>query len=187
MNAQVAACRTGEARFQAILDRFGYDTPRGSAGDLPAVRGARARDGVGDPGRHLQRRGLSRRRRARPRPDPGQAQDRRRGRPDDRPRGSSSRWGRQLRLRPDRVGVPRRLQAAHQPRAAGRRRRVQDAGGQGADPARSSTPRAGRLPVVLQLARPADRSRRDGALSGAAGQGRGRALRRLDGCVPRGP
>ncbi|HZR93217.1 MAG TPA: hydantoinase B/oxoprolinase family protein [Gaiellaceae bacterium] len=26
MNAQVAACRTGEARFQAILDRYGYDT-----------------------------------------------------------------------------------------------------------------------------------------------------------------
>jgi N-methylhydantoinase B len=26
MNAQVAACRTGEARFQAILDRFGYET-----------------------------------------------------------------------------------------------------------------------------------------------------------------
>jgi N-methylhydantoinase B len=26
MNAQVAACRTGEARFQAILDRFGFDT-----------------------------------------------------------------------------------------------------------------------------------------------------------------
>jgi N-methylhydantoinase B len=26
MNAQVAACRTGEARFQATLDRFGYDT-----------------------------------------------------------------------------------------------------------------------------------------------------------------
>jgi N-methylhydantoinase B len=26
MNAQVAACRTGEARFQAILDRFGDDT-----------------------------------------------------------------------------------------------------------------------------------------------------------------
>jgi N-methylhydantoinase B len=26
MNAQVAACRTGEARFHAILDRFGYDT-----------------------------------------------------------------------------------------------------------------------------------------------------------------
>jgi N-methylhydantoinase B len=26
MNAQVAACRTGEARFQAILDRFGYAT-----------------------------------------------------------------------------------------------------------------------------------------------------------------
>jgi N-methylhydantoinase B len=26
MNAQVAACRTGEARFQTILDRFGYDT-----------------------------------------------------------------------------------------------------------------------------------------------------------------
>jgi N-methylhydantoinase B len=26
MNAQIAACRTGEARFQAILDRFGYDT-----------------------------------------------------------------------------------------------------------------------------------------------------------------
>jgi N-methylhydantoinase B len=26
MNAQVAACRTGEARFQAILDRFGYGT-----------------------------------------------------------------------------------------------------------------------------------------------------------------
>jgi N-methylhydantoinase B len=25
LNAQVAACRTGEARFQAILDRFGYD------------------------------------------------------------------------------------------------------------------------------------------------------------------
>jgi N-methylhydantoinase B len=25
MNAQVASCRTGEARFQAILDRFGYD------------------------------------------------------------------------------------------------------------------------------------------------------------------
>jgi len=25
MNAQVAACRTGEARFQAILDRFGYE------------------------------------------------------------------------------------------------------------------------------------------------------------------
>jgi len=26
MNAQVAACRTGEARFRTILDRFGYDT-----------------------------------------------------------------------------------------------------------------------------------------------------------------
>jgi N-methylhydantoinase B len=26
MNAQVAACRTGEARFQAILDRYGYET-----------------------------------------------------------------------------------------------------------------------------------------------------------------
>ena len=26
MNAQVAACRTGEARFRAILDRFSYDT-----------------------------------------------------------------------------------------------------------------------------------------------------------------
>ena len=26
MNAQVAACRTGEARFQGILDRFGYET-----------------------------------------------------------------------------------------------------------------------------------------------------------------
>jgi N-methylhydantoinase B len=26
MNAQVAACRTGEARFRAILDRFGYET-----------------------------------------------------------------------------------------------------------------------------------------------------------------
>jgi N-methylhydantoinase B len=26
MNAQIAACRTGEARFQAILDRFGYET-----------------------------------------------------------------------------------------------------------------------------------------------------------------
>jgi N-methylhydantoinase B len=26
MNAQVAACRTGEARFQSILDRFGYET-----------------------------------------------------------------------------------------------------------------------------------------------------------------
>jgi N-methylhydantoinase B len=26
MNAQVAACRTGEARFHAILDRFGYET-----------------------------------------------------------------------------------------------------------------------------------------------------------------
>ena len=26
MNAQVAACRTGEGRLQAILDRFGYDT-----------------------------------------------------------------------------------------------------------------------------------------------------------------
>jgi N-methylhydantoinase B len=25
MNAQIAACRTGEARFQRILDRFGYD------------------------------------------------------------------------------------------------------------------------------------------------------------------
>jgi len=26
MNAQVAACRTGEVRFQAVLDRFGYET-----------------------------------------------------------------------------------------------------------------------------------------------------------------
>ena len=26
MNAQIAACRTGELRFQAILDRFGYET-----------------------------------------------------------------------------------------------------------------------------------------------------------------
>jgi N-methylhydantoinase B len=26
MNAQVASCRTGEARFQAMLNRFGYDT-----------------------------------------------------------------------------------------------------------------------------------------------------------------
>jgi len=26
MNAQVAACRTGETRFQSILDRYGYDT-----------------------------------------------------------------------------------------------------------------------------------------------------------------
>ena len=47
--------------------------------------------------------------------------------------GRRSRWRpRQLRLRADRVGVPRRFQAADQPRAPGRRRHVQDARGQGA-------------------------------------------------------
>ncbi len=52
MNAQVAACRTGEARFQAILDRFGYETYVGrAAGDLSADRGARAGGGGSDPRR----------------------------------------------------------------------------------------------------------------------------------------
>lgn len=34
MNAQVAACRTGEARFQAILDRFGYETYQASKEEI---------------------------------------------------------------------------------------------------------------------------------------------------------
>src|SRR5262245_61125172 len=34
MNAQVAACRTGEARFQAILDRFGYETYTAARGEI---------------------------------------------------------------------------------------------------------------------------------------------------------
>jgi N-methylhydantoinase B len=34
MNAQVAACRTGEARFRAILDRFGYETYLAARGEI---------------------------------------------------------------------------------------------------------------------------------------------------------
>jgi N-methylhydantoinase B len=34
MNAQVAACRTGEARFKAILDRFGYETYREARNEI---------------------------------------------------------------------------------------------------------------------------------------------------------
>ena len=38
MNAQIAACRTGEARFQAILDRFGYETYIGAARTRSSAR-----------------------------------------------------------------------------------------------------------------------------------------------------
>lgn len=34
MNAQIAACRTGERRFRAIIDRFGLDTVRAAAADI---------------------------------------------------------------------------------------------------------------------------------------------------------
>ncbi len=34
MNAQVAACRTGETRFQSVLDRFGYDTYRAARDEI---------------------------------------------------------------------------------------------------------------------------------------------------------
>ncbi len=78
MNAQVAACRTGEARFQAILDRFGYEAyDQARGGDLPPVRGARAGRGGGDRRWDLPRGGVPRRRRPRPRPGPGPSAPRR--------------------------------------------------------------------------------------------------------------
>ncbi len=116
LNAQVAACRTGEARFQAILDRFGYEAYAAARrGDLPAVGGARAGGGGGDRRRHLRRRGVPRRRRARPRAGPRPRAGRRRGRPDDdRPRGlvAADRGAGELRARPGGLRLPRRLQAA---------------------------------------------------------------------------
>jgi N-methylhydantoinase B len=46
MNAQVAACRTGEARFQAILDRFGYDTYVGARAEIYRQSEALEREAV---------------------------------------------------------------------------------------------------------------------------------------------
>ena len=56
MNAQVAACRTGEARFQAILDRFGYETYVEARDEIYRQSEQLERDGGGRaPGRDLSR------------------------------------------------------------------------------------------------------------------------------------
>ena len=121
------------------------DLPGGAGGDLPAVRAAGARGGGGDPRRQLRGQRLPGQRRPRPRPDPGRASPRRRRRPDDdRPGGvvASDGGAGQLRLRPDGVGLPGRVQAPDQPRASRRRRHLPHPRGQGAPRARSSTPRS---------------------------------------------
>ena len=88
MNAQVAACRTGEARFQAILDRFGYETYVAARDEiyrqseqLEREAVAALPDGTYTSEGSLDDDGLG------PRPGAGQGAHRRRGRPhDDRPR-----------------------------------------------------------------------------------------------------
>jgi N-methylhydantoinase B len=46
MNAQVAACRTGETRFHAILDRFGHETYRAAREEIYRQSEALERDAV---------------------------------------------------------------------------------------------------------------------------------------------
>ncbi len=190
MNAQVAACRTGEARFQAILDRFGYETyvaarseiyrqseqlEREAVAAIPTARTTRRAslddDGLGHG------------------PIPVQLRIDVDGRSDDdRPRRvlaadaagpvncgfaqtiSACRVAFKLLINPERPVDGGTFQTLD---VKAPERSIFDA------------QRAGGLPVVLQLARAADRPRRDGARAGHARQGRRRALRRLDGAVPR--
>ena len=116
MNAQVAACRTGEARLQAILDRFGYETT-----SRPARRSTASPSSWNA---KLWRRsptaatgpGLPRQRRPRPRAGPGRSASRSPATDDDRPRRllASDGGPGQLRLRPDGVRLPGGVQAPDQ-------------------------------------------------------------------------
>ena len=128
MNAQVAACRTGEARFEAILDRFGYETYVAARTEIYRQSEQLEREAVAAvPDGTYHSEGFIDEDGARTRADPGKATDRRGGGPhDDRPRRVIAADGgsRELRLRPDNLRVPSRIQAPDQPGAAGRRRHV---------------------------------------------------------------
>ena len=157
MNAQVAACRTGEARFQAILDRFGYDTYIAARDEiyrqseqLEREAVAALPDGTYRAEGFLDDDGLGHG------PIPVKLRIDIDGATDEaRPRGVVAADGGacQLRLRADGVCLPRRLQAADQPGAAGRRGHVPHARSEGAPGFDLRCAGAGRLPVVLQLAR----------------------------------
>ena len=177
MNAQVAACRTGEARFQAILDRFGYETYLAARDEiyrqseqLEREAVAALPDGTYEAEGFLDNDGLGH--------GPIKVQLRIDIAGDEMKldlEGSSPQMEGpgQLRLRPDRLGLPRRLQAADQPGAPGGRRNVPHARREGAAGLDLRRPGAGGMPVVLQLARAPDRPRGHGARAGPAGQGRG--------------
>ena len=84
MNAQVAACRTGEARFQAILDRFGYETYIDARTEIYRQSEQLEREAVSAIPDGTYRLGrLHRRGWARSRTDPGEAAHRRRWRSHD--------------------------------------------------------------------------------------------------------
>ena len=148
MNAQVAGVpHRGGALPGDPRPLRHRDLPRGARRDLPPVRAARARGGRRPAGRDVRGGRLPRQRRPRPRADQGAAPDRHRGRRDEaRPRGLLAPDGRarQLRLRPDRLGLPRRLQAADQPGASRGRGNLPHARREGAARVRSSTPRSRR-------------------------------------------
>ena len=148
MNAQVAACRTGEARFQAILDRFGYDTYVAARDEiyrqseqLEREAVAAIPDGTYEAEGFLDNDGLGHG------PIPVKLRIDIAG--DEMTLDldglvAADGGPGQLRLRPDGLGLPRRLQAADQPGAAGRRRNVPHARREGAAAARSSTRRSRR-------------------------------------------
>ena len=190
MNAQVAACRTGEARFQAILDRFGYETYVAAREEIYRQSEALEREAVAAiPDGTYDGVGLRGQRRQRPRADPGGAADRRRRRAhDDRPRGLRA----DATVGPVNCGFAQTVSACRvafkllinpQRPVDGGTFKTLDVG---ARRARSSRPRS-RLPCQWYFtpARPAHRPGRHGARAGAAGRGRGGPLRRLDGAVRR--
>ena len=135
MNAQVAACRTGETRFQAILDRFGYETYVASRSEIYRQSEELERAAVSAiPTVPTAPRAFS------TMTATDMARSRCTVRIDiagdsmeidladsctDAPR------PRQLRFRPDDLGLPRRIQAADQPAASGGRWHLQDARSEG--------------------------------------------------------
>ena len=167
MNAQVAACRTGEARFQAILDRFGYETYVAARDEiyrqseqLEREAVAAIPDGTYEADGFLDNDGLGH--------GPITVQLRIDIAGEEMTldlEGSVAADGgaRQLRVRPDRLRLPRRLQAADQPGAARRRRHLPYARREGTGRLDLRRSGAGGLPVVLQLARPTHRPGRHGA------------------------
>ena len=189
MNAQVAACRTGEARFQGILDRFGYETY------------IEARDEIYRQSEQLEREAVA------ALPD---GTYRAEGFLDDDGLGHGpipvalriDIDGDQMTLDldgsspqmegPVNCGFAQTVSACRvafkllinpeRPVDGGTFHTLDCEGASGVD-LRCAGARP--LPVVLQLSRPADRPGRDGARADPARQGRGRALRRLDGAVPR--